>query len=235
MVEESGFSLVFLHPRLDGSHHVHVGQRRYLGGIPQNLQLLLCLCHPALCHVMVQKGPVCGELSHPIKGCWPGHLSRVSVGSLKEQQGGCRWSRTSKAGWHLVHKHNFVNLVSLSHLLWGRHMSHDDPIVLWQSWHVDHTSASCNINAAIIVRFKDAKAPVEVRLLTEDGAHITGVALTNTLTIRLRFQFSPGLHLLVAEQQHIQGLPGEISAWPQVVAGFPQTGKLAPEIDLVSC
>ena len=189
MVEESGLSLIFLHPGLDSPHHMHMGQRRYLGGVPQNLQLLLCLGHPALCHVMMQEGPVCWELGHAIKSCRSGHLAWISVGPLKEQERRRGRGGTSEAGGHLVHEHHLVNLVSLAHLLWGGYMSHNDPIVLWQPRHVDHASASGHVNAAVIVRFKDAKAPMEVRLLTEDRSHVAGVPFTHTLADRLRFQF----------------------------------------------
>ena len=173
MVEEGRLSLVLLHARLHSSHHMHVSQGGYLGSIPKHLQLLLCFCDPALCHVMVQKGPVAWELGHAVKSSWPGHLARISVGAFKEQQGGCGRGGASQSSGHLVHKHHLVHLVPLSHLLWCGHVSHDDPIVLGQSWHVDDTSACGHFNTAIVVRLKDAEAPVKIGLLAENWAHIT--------------------------------------------------------------
>ena len=94
---------------------------------------------------------------------------------------------------HLVHP------VPLPDLLGGGDVAHDDGVVLVQSGLIQHTPTCRHINRSKIVRFQDAKTPVEVRFLlsnniacfkslkmlllylSEDKAHITAVSLTASL------------------------------------------------------
>ena len=63
--------------------------------------------------------PVGRELGHAIKGCRPGDLPRVGVGSLQQQQGG--GGGAPEVGRHRVHVDHLVHLVPLPHLHQGCH------------------------------------------------------------------------------------------------------------------